>query len=486
MTDVIHTENLENSNSAPIATISKSGKIEHSKTPWPSIYIAGICAFIQAAQFSIFFSSMWPYLRKLNPQIVETEYGYIVAMYSLGQCISAPTFGYWSNRIEQVRIPLLTGFVMMMIGNSIYFSLQFFDPSIVAIVMMIARFTTGSGTGNMALLRAYASTSSLKTDRSRAIACVSGGVATGTLIGPAFQLLFTPLGSDGIYILPFYQLNIYNAPALFALLLNILGFMLIMYAFEESYDVLHSEAAKETAGLPSPCMIAVLVCVITRFVQVFSATTIETLGSPFSMLMFSFNKEEAVAANSAAHLAAGVVGVILYVVFIFFDLSKWVPPRISTICSISIYGGLFLFTLPWPFLPGHVEPAANGSDFGCYTERFTWCNGLTGVSKWVYYPFYVSVFGVAASILNIAVTTLYSEIIGPRRQGTFQGVFQMASSNGRLFAPLITSMLYTKYGPVAPWSLDIILVCIIVVLWTLFRRKMVPLKTRACANACSP
>nr|CDJ92729.1 unnamed protein product [Haemonchus contortus] len=44
----------------------------------------------------------------------------------------------------------------------------------------------------------------------------------------------------------------------------------------------------------------------------------------------------------------------------------------------------------------------------------------------------------------------------------------MASSNGRLFAPLITSMLYTKYGPVAPWSLDIILVCIIVVLWTSF------------------
>ncbi|PIO55097.1 hypothetical protein TELCIR_23520 [Teladorsagia circumcincta] len=50
--------------------------------------------------------------------------------------------------------------------------------------MMVARFTTGSGTGNMALLRAYASTSSLKSDRSRAIACVTSGIATGTLIGP--------------------------------------------------------------------------------------------------------------------------------------------------------------------------------------------------------------------------------------------------------------------------------------------------------------
>ncbi|KAK6039387.1 hypothetical protein COOONC_23108 [Cooperia oncophora] len=214
------------------ATISKSGDVEHSKTPWPSIYIAGACSFIQATQFTILFSSMWPYLRKLNPQAVETEYGFIVAMYSLGQCISAPSFGYWSNRIEQVRIPLLAGFVFMMIGNSVYLSLQLFAPSNVAIVMMIARFTTGSGTGNMALLRAYASTSSLKTDRARALACVSGGLATGTLIGPAFQLLFTPLGPDGIHILPFYRLNIYNAPALLALLFNILGFLLILCVFE--------------------------------------------------------------------------------------------------------------------------------------------------------------------------------------------------------------------------------------------------------------
>ncbi|KAK5981791.1 Major facilitator superfamily MFS-1 domain containing protein, partial [Trichostrongylus colubriformis] len=127
-------------------TVSKSDEAEPSKTPWRSIYIAGGCSFIQAAQASIFFSSMWPYLKKLNPHAVETEYGFIVAMYSLGQCISAPSFGYWSNRIEQVRLPLLTGFVFMMVGNSIYLSLQFFASSSVTIVMMIARFITGSGT----------------------------------------------------------------------------------------------------------------------------------------------------------------------------------------------------------------------------------------------------------------------------------------------------------------------------------------------------
>ncbi|KIH45824.1 hypothetical protein ANCDUO_24130 [Ancylostoma duodenale] len=72
-------------------------------TPWTSIYIAGGCGFVQVAQASIYLSSMWPYLRKLNPDASENFFGYIVALYSFGQCISAPVFGYWSNRIDQVN-----------------------------------------------------------------------------------------------------------------------------------------------------------------------------------------------------------------------------------------------------------------------------------------------------------------------------------------------------------------------------------------------
>ncbi|KHJ87565.1 hypothetical protein OESDEN_12660 [Oesophagostomum dentatum] len=175
----------------------------------------------------------------------------------------------------------------------------------------------------MSLLRAYVSTSSSKSDRSRAIACVSGGIASGTLIGPAFQLFFTPLGPDGVWVLPFYRLNIYNSPALFSFLMNIVGFLVMYFAFEERYDVLKADAAKVTKKLPHPSIIAVLVCVSTRFVQIFATTTIETLGSAFSMLMFSFNKEEAVTVNATAHLIAGIIGATLYFLFIFFNLSSW-------------------------------------------------------------------------------------------------------------------------------------------------------------------
>ncbi|VDM82055.1 unnamed protein product [Strongylus vulgaris] len=265
---------------------------------------------------------MWPYLRTLNPQAEESHFGYIVTFYSVSQCISAFTFGYWSNRIEQVRFPLLTGFFLMMVGNVLYLSLPFYATSSVTIAMLIARFVLGCGTGNICLLRAYVSTSSSKSDRARAIACINGGLAAGSLIGPALQLLFSPLGHQGISILPFFNLNIYNSPALFSLFLDTAGFLAVLFAFEEKYDVLKADAAK-TEKLPEPCKVAILVCFGTRSAQISVMATIETLGSAFSMLMFTFNNEQAVAANATAHLVSGIAGAILYLALIVFNLSKW-------------------------------------------------------------------------------------------------------------------------------------------------------------------
>jgi MFS transporter, ceroid-lipofuscinosis neuronal protein 7 len=58
------------------------------------------------------------------------------------------------------------------------------------------------------------------------------------------------------------------------------------------------------------------------------------------------------------------------------------------------------------------------------------------VNVWVYYSAYVLFIGLAFPVLNIAMNTLFSHILGPRRQGTQQGVFQMAGSIARLLGPL--------------------------------------------------
>ncbi|VDK56099.1 unnamed protein product [Cylicostephanus goldi] len=138
----------------------------------------------------------------------------------------------------------------------------------------------------------------------------------------ALQLFLTPLGPDGVRILPFFYLSMYNAPALVSATLNLCGFLTIMFVFQEIYLDNKTTAESGSSDDSKPSMIAASICVLTRFIQIFSTNTLETIGSAFSMLMFSFNKEESVTANASAHLAAGIIGAILYFLFIFFDLTK--------------------------------------------------------------------------------------------------------------------------------------------------------------------
>uniref|UniRef100_A0A8R1I0T5 Major facilitator superfamily (MFS) profile domain-containing protein n=1 Tax=Caenorhabditis japonica TaxID=281687 RepID=A0A8R1I0T5_CAEJA len=392
------------------------------KTAWRSIYIAGLCSFIQATQFAIFFASMWPYILTLDPHVKQSSFGIVVALYSFSQCICSPVFGYWSNKIGQVRFPLIIGFIIMAFGNLTYLSLQFWSDNHLY-VMMGARLVAGAGTGNMGLLRAYASTASTSKDRSRAIACVSGGIAIGSMVGPGLQLLFAPLGTHGITIFGL-TINIYTSPALFCLLLNALGLLIVNFAFEEKYiiksdktvEVGKEEGEKQGTNtklskLANPDVIALLLCVFTRFSQIFLNTTTESIGSAYTMMMFSFEKEEAVTVNAGIHTVSGSIAAAMYICFIF-----------------------------------------------------------TGT----YFIGFVLVFGVSFSFMNITVTTLYSKIVGPRPQGTYQGVYQMAGSFGRLIAPLLMSSTYTMFGPTVPWQILIVTMIIIIAAWLVLRERMVP------------
>ena len=85
----------------------------------------------------------------------------------------------------------------------------------------------------VSLLKAYAVSASTSSDRSKAIAYVTGGLALGMTAGPAFQLIFTPLGAKGYRI--FYNLyfNIYTGPAILACVINSGAYLLVYFCFEE-------------------------------------------------------------------------------------------------------------------------------------------------------------------------------------------------------------------------------------------------------------
>lgn len=105
---------------------------------------------------------------------------------------------------------------------------------------------------------------------------------------PAFQLMFTPLGYPGVNVFGSINLTMYNAPALFAILVNLVGIAIVRCLFKEQYngivekdkvDVLEDSRVQTTGttGLPPYDKVAVAVCNFTRFTQMFVTTTLQTL-----------------------------------------------------------------------------------------------------------------------------------------------------------------------------------------------------------------
>ncbi|EGT45960.1 hypothetical protein CAEBREN_24878 [Caenorhabditis brenneri] len=271
------------------------------------------------------------------------------------------------------------------------------------------------------------------------------------MVGPGFQLLFTPLGAKGVEVLG-VTVSIYTAPALFCLILNAVGLLIVQFAFEEKYIIQHkktvkngSETVSETEEktikkLGNPDFIAISLCVITRFLQIFLNTTTESIGSAYLMMMFSMEKEESVSVNAGIHTVNGVIGASMFVLFLFTNLSKHFMKRTLSVISLTLPFMWLIASYPWKFYTENVKIQVNGSNADCDLEKYSWCADQRKVPE----------------------------------IGTYQGIYQTAGSIGRMIAPLLMSYAYTVYGPSVPW--EILIVCFIPVIlaWILLRNRMVP------------
>ncbi|CAK5087784.1 unnamed protein product [Meloidogyne enterolobii] len=406
------------------------------ETNWNSIYTASMLSFIGTVQFSLYFSSMWPYVQIIDRSINETMFGWIIAIYSVGQIISAPLFGYWSNKIQQVRLPLFVGLALMFMGNLCYLR-------------------------NVCLLRTYASTASTSKDRLRAIAFVTCGQALGATSGPAFQLLFTSFTYPGTTLLGHLRFNLFTGPAFLACTMNLFGTIILLFIFKEVYAGLHHEEYNKivrvengesnrsetattkasfyksvlqsikivkkvlqflqvckkvlpflfdsrfynsyfrflqigsvnslTSSLPSKLppydLIACFVCYLSRFTQMFVQTNLETIGSPFSMTMFGMTEQKSVEVISIAQALVGSITFATYIFYIYFKSSNMeLNFRLSCILSILGLGAFHIVTFPWPFLSNPLQVytekerlaykvehlPADLEPVGCNTDKFEW------------------------------------------------------------------------------------------------------------------
>ncbi|XP_054248282.1 major facilitator superfamily domain-containing protein 8 isoform X5 [Indicator indicator] len=102
--------------------------------------------FLSSVGFSIVIMSVWPYLQKIDPTADGSFLGWIIASYSIGQMVSSPLFGLWSNYRPR-REPLLVSTAISVAANCLYAYVHV-PHSHNKYYMLSARALVGFGAGN--------------------------------------------------------------------------------------------------------------------------------------------------------------------------------------------------------------------------------------------------------------------------------------------------------------------------------------------------
>ncbi|KHJ93735.1 hypothetical protein OESDEN_06349 [Oesophagostomum dentatum] len=396
-------------------------------------------------------------LLQLDSSISASFIGLIMAVSGVGEAVAAPILGYWTNRTGVVIPPLIASVVMSLVGNpEIYESTDF--------------------SGNRGTYFAYIAAASEPTDRARSMALSGGGALIGLNVGPAVQMLFTWIGSDGIDI-GFMRLSMYTAPALLAIVINVACVFLLLIFLNDGLDryngpdsdtiSTYSIAAAEDSDLERNAVktvrmdvLAVVVCMWTRAARMLITANVESIGSPFSQVMFGLDNEQVLNYNAMMQGAVGVLTTGMFLVYVFTPYSKWISERLNCLGAMVALLIFHLVTFSWPFLPGQLncdKYVENENDSGRNTgsgsipspkskeqlsgtqQGWSWCESLRPINFWLYYIGYPLIFGIALPCLNNSLQSLYSQILGKGRQGTMQGVNQAVGCISRICGPLLMS-----------------------------------------------
>uniref|UniRef100_A0A1I7YGL4 MFS domain-containing protein n=1 Tax=Steinernema glaseri TaxID=37863 RepID=A0A1I7YGL4_9BILA len=465
-------------------TFDMEKELESRKSPWLSLWLSNFIQFLCGIQFSIYFTSMWPYLSGLDESATLDFLGWVVAAYSVGQTISSPILGWWNQKTLSTKHPTAFGLLASAAGNLLYALLPSFHSHI-RYVMIGARFVTGFGSGNLGVLRAYCSTASTAADRNKAISMGIAGFVLGLSVGPAIQSVFAPIGKDGFHAGP-VVFNMYTIPAYLMVLISLLAIVLLYIVFEENYAGILSKEDRSTDPyrvLPKFDPIAAGICIYLWFMQNSVSTNIEVMASPLTIAMYSWTDSQAVLYNGIIQSVTCLISVFIYWVLGYTRIGNFDKRKL-------IFFGLVMFSIyhivnmPYPFYSGPLDyiPYNENSTIqdtskngGCYA-RYTWCSYYVRVPMWLYILSATVCFGIAFPFVATPTGTLYSEVLGPRNQGMMQGLFAFFGSVSRCISPLLSTIIFEKSGYLWPTSGQLALLLIGMFLITFFRRRLTALE----------
>ncbi|KAF5280086.1 hypothetical protein FQA39_LY18153 [Lamprigera yunnana] len=268
---------------------------------WRSIYIIYFTMFLISLGFSIIITGVWPYLDKLDPTAGKEFMGFVVAANPLGQMLFSPLLGWWANRLDSIRIPVLTSLGVFIIFSSVYSSLDLIHYH-TKYWMLASRFLVGVSSASIAACRSYLSAATRLNERTQAVSMISLAQVLGFVIGPAIQAAVVPLGDNGVWLIPGkLQLNMYTAAGWISVFLSIINFISFFpfffkehkIAIREAMMIHGKETEKEIWKDHKVDYLAAWTLLVAFFGLVFNFMLLETLGTPLTMDQFAWSKADA-------------------------------------------------------------------------------------------------------------------------------------------------------------------------------------------------
>ncbi|CRL08149.1 CLUMA_CG020833, isoform A [Clunio marinus] len=464
------TNNLENGNRKGNILELETDKEREERLR--SLWIIYFTMFLISLGFSIVLTGIWPYLDKLDPQAGKEFMGFIVAANPLGQMIFSPIFGWWSNKITSIRMPLLVSMAIFCVSSALYSSLDLFENDF-KYWMFIARFFVGVSSANIAVCRSYVSAATTLKERTNGVSMMSLAQVLGFVIGPALQAVVTPLGAEGFLFMNF-TINMYTASGWCNVLLGIINFLMFLPCFFKDRRIAAREqmilqgksTEKETWKSIKPDYATSWTLILSFFVIVFNFVLLETLGSSLTMDQFAWSKSEAL------YYVGILMSVGAFIACIAFCLIAPLSQRYKE-SNVLIWGGFFTMVIGrLIFMPYRDEyprlaldreyMMENGtigfySDddehiLGCPVSTQPWCSTTPVLG----FPEFIIGYILSSIGYPIGVTliqTIFSKILGSRPQGVWMGLFTAGGCVSRIMGPVAVGSIYTRYG--TSWTFGI-------------------------------
>ncbi len=362
-------------------------------------------------------------LQKLDPNVPEYYFGFIMGAFNLAQMIASPVFGYWLDRRPMKEV-IVFCMVIGAIGNTCYA----LAPNIY--IVFLGRLISGIGGNIYNTGMTYVVRVSEPEERSALYAKINLIYYMGMLFGPALNY---PLSLLGRYQFGLFTVDSLNAPGLLMVFMLALAVVFVHYAFEE--PPVHDD--DEDAAPPSPrttaaeakcCGLAkykplfnsftLMAVILIQFVVQFNQISLETIVTPVTKMWFGYGQLE----NSIIY--AIITAIFFFWFFAIIFISRHVQDRTLIVIGVFWFGAAFVFSVTWMY--AHAFPDVYAMPLYVFALSVTMV--VSGI------PFFLSSMG-----------SLFSKLVGDKKiQGMGQSMLSAANSLANILGPIVSGLILPR------------------------------------------